>query len=150
MKTLHDPAVKADVLRRLGTLGNDSVRRWGRMNVEQMICHLADSFRFALGDVPGSELRFPLPAFLVRWVGLHLPLPWMKGAPTLPEFDQLKGGTPPTSLDGDRTELMELIERFVAKAERWPEHPVMGRLSREEWGIWGYRHLDHHLRQFGA
>ncbi|NIP78404.1 MAG: hypothetical protein GWM90_04055, partial [Gemmatimonadetes bacterium] len=28
-------------------------------------------------------------------------------------------------------------------------HAAFGPLSRKEWGVWGYRHTDHHLRQFG-
>jgi hypothetical protein len=29
-------------------------------------------------------------------------------------------------------------------------HPLFGPLTRAEWGRWGLRHADHHLRQFGA
>ena len=28
--------------------------------------------------------------------------------------------------------------------------PMFGPLSRDEWGVLGYRHLDHRLRQFGV
>ena len=32
----------------------------------------------------------------------------------------------------------------------WPDHPAFGALSRRAWGVLIYRHMDHHLRQFGA
>lgn len=44
------------------------------------------------------------------------------------------------------------MERFgAAPAEDLaPVHPAFGRMRRADWGIWAWRHLDHHLRQFGA
>jgi hypothetical protein len=29
-------------------------------------------------------------------------------------------------------------------------HPIFGKLSQGDWLTWGYRHVDHHLRQFGV
>jgi hypothetical protein len=29
------------------------------------------------------------------------------------------------------------------------QHPMFGRLTTNEWNVWGFRHADHHLRQFG-
>ena len=43
---------------------------------------------------------------------------------------------------------MALLRRFVAPGARYARHPTMGELTREEWMIWGWRHTDHHLRQF--
>ena len=77
--------------------------------------------------------------------------PWPKGSPTLPEFDQQKGsGTPPEELERDKKELRRLMERFLEQERGWPRHPVFGMMKRREWGIWAYRHVDHHLRQFGV
>jgi len=32
----------------------------------------------------------------------------------------------------------------------WPSHPILGGMSDAAWLRWGYLHMDHHLRQFGA
>jgi hypothetical protein len=32
----------------------------------------------------------------------------------------------------------------------WPDHPVFAKMSRKAWCVLGYRHMDHHLRQFGV
>jgi hypothetical protein len=40
-----------------------------------------------------------------------------------------------------------LGERHAAPADTFM-HPIFAALTREEWLIWGYRHTDHHLRQF--
>jgi hypothetical protein len=29
-------------------------------------------------------------------------------------------------------------------------HPIFGAMSAGDWLRWGYLHMDHHLRQFGA
>ena len=48
-------------------------------------------------------------------------------------------------------ELEVLISRFVAAAGRGTDtHPIFGDLTLGEWGRWGYRHMDHHVTQFGV
>lgn len=142
---------RAGLRDRIGQLGPDTPARWGRMNAHQMICHLADSLRFALGEREPGPLRYSLPAWLVRFVALSTPIPWPKGAPTASRIDQARGGTPPTEFGEDRAELELLLERFgQAEGSAWPVHPIMGRMSRAQWGTWAWKHFDHHLRQFGV
>jgi hypothetical protein len=87
----------------------------------------------------------------MRIVAFTAPMAWPKGVMTSPEVDAEKGGTRPAAFDGDVAELRELIDRFVASDGRTLEpHYVWGHMSRGEWGRYGYRHMDHHLRQFGA
>src|SRR6266566_312687 len=47
---------------------------------------------------------------------------------------------------------MTLIERFCDKQQQqtWPEHPLFGKLSGKDWAALSYKHLNHHLRQFGC
>lgn len=120
------------------------------MTAHQMICHLSDSLRFALGERDAGPFRHPLPAWLARFVALSTPFPWPKGAPTPPRIDQSREGTPPVDFEADRTELESLLERFARREGEWPIHPLMGRLDRAQWGTWAWRHFDHHLRQFGG
>lgn len=86
----------------------------------------------------------------MRFVALSTPLPWPHGAKTLPEADQELGGTQPTDFAEDVAGLKALMERFIAqKSDPFPHHPLFGSMSTGESGRWGYRHIDHHLRQFG-
>lgn len=150
MSTVHRPEKLAELRSRLSRLSPTSERRWGRMTPHQAVCHLADAFRFSLGERPTTPVSLPIPTFLIRVLALHTPLPWPKGSPTLPEFDQEQKGTPPEEFDADREALLHLLDRFVETRDGWPRHPAMGNLSRRQWGRWAYRHLDHHLRQFGV
>jgi hypothetical protein len=69
----------------------------------------------------------------------------------MPEVDQEIGGTRPVEFVRDRRELEALIEQFARRTDATLQpHPMFGRLSTAEWQRWGYLHMDHHLRQFGA
>jgi hypothetical protein len=152
MKTLARRQDRAQVLRRLRTLRQEHPARWGRMSTHEMVCHLADSARVALGERTASSATGPLQRTLVKWGALYLPLRWPKGIPTRPEVDQLQGGTRPTEFAVDVADLERLIERMSSQPGNfaWAPHPVFGPMSRGAWLRWGYLHADHHLRQFGA
>jgi len=82
-------------------------------------------------------------------VAIRAPIQWPHGVPTRPEIEQGVGGTPPAELERDRAELLGLIDAF-AERQTFGVHPVFGKMSQRDWLTWGYRHVDHHLRQFGA
>jgi hypothetical protein len=86
---------------------------------------------------------------IVKWLALHTPFQWPKGAATTPEVDPRRGGTRPIEFERDREAVVDLIRRFAADDAIYSPHPGFGVLTRREWLIWGYRHADHHLRQFG-
>ena len=149
--TLSDPGARADILRRVAALTPSSERRWGRMTPHQMVCHLSDACRAALG-----ERRLPVIGTLwertvIRWLAIHTNVTWPQGVRTVQEVDQEFGGTRPTEFARDVDELRGLIQRFGgADAQLSGDHPLFGTLSVAEWDRFSYRHADHHLRQFGA
>ena len=152
MKTLARPRDKAEILRRLREVRPESVARWGRMSAHQMVCHLSDSFRVVMGQKPVSHATSLLQRTIVKWIALYLPLPWPAGIRTRPEIDQEVGGTRPIDFGADVAQLEALLELITAPARSfdWPSHPRFGPMSESAWLRWGYRHTDHHLRQFGA
>ncbi len=149
MSTLADPRVRAACRERIQRLDPNASPKWGRMTAPQMVCHLNDSFRVGMGEKYASPATSLLQTTLIKWVALRAPLRWPPGVPTRPEIEQGRGGTPPGEWENDRTELLGLLESF-ADRQTLGAHPVFGPLSRREWLTWGYRHVDHHLRQFGV
>lgn len=149
MSTFAEPAVVALCSRRIGRLTPDARGLWGRMNVHQMVCHLNDSFRVGLGERQASSAANVLTKTVIKWVGLRTSVPWPHGSPTMPEVEQGRGGTPPGEWDRDVADLLALIDRF-ANSRTYGVHPIFGRMSQRDWLVWGYRHTDHHLRQFGV
>jgi hypothetical protein len=147
MKTLLHRDALDEIERRLTRLAADATARWGRMSAPQMVCHLADSMKMALGDLAVARKNLPIRYPPLKQFIIYL-APFPKGAPTAPELL----ARAPRDWSADVAELRTLVGRFAARGEdaTWPEHPAFGRLSRRAWGVLAYRHLDHHLKQFGA
>jgi Protein of unknown function (DUF1569) len=153
MKTLARPEDKTEVLRRLRDVRPDSTRRWGRMSAPQMVCHLGDAFLIALGRKEVSHVPGILNHTVVKWIALYAPLRWPPGIVTRPEIDQaLTGCTKPGDFGADVEQVEALVGVFTSRGPgvTWPSHPIFGTMSEGDWLRWGYLHMDHHLRQFGA
>jgi hypothetical protein len=122
------------------------------MSAHQAVCHLADSFRFAVGQRPARAAPGLAGRTIVKWIALYAPLRWPSGVATSPEVDSEKHGTRPSDFASDLAELAGLVELFTSRPELADgrAHPVFGRMSRSAWLRWGWLHADHHLRQFGA
>lgn len=148
MKNWFNPADADELVARLNRLTPDLRPRWGRMSPGQVLVHLADPCRTALGDKPARTLGGPLgvPGIsqLVLWIA-----PWPKSAPTTPDFVPGTGMSNPTSFEQDRATLLGLFKRMTDHAGDFAPNPVFGKLSRRGWGRQMWRHADHHLRQFG-
>lgn len=120
------------------------------MSTGEMLCHLADSFAAVLGERPNSMVDTWFSRSVMKWVAIHTSLPWPPGVPTRPEVDPKANGTRPGDFEADRARVVALFHRFLAADARYVPHPAFGTMTRAEWLLWGYGHVDHHLRQFGA
>jgi len=152
VKSLADPARVEEIRSRLHALTPGSTRLWGRMSCPEMIRHLSDTLRMALGERAVRPVGGALAHTLVKWVALWAPLRWPRGLTTLPEVDPRRQGSRPEVFASDLAEVEALLLR-LASGESGLEgrpHPFFGPLSRAAWLRWGYLHNDHHLRQFGA
>lgn len=149
MRTLTSPGVLDQTLTRIASLQPGHTARWGRMNAPQMLCHLCDSAKVALGEIVLPPGNIGLPPQLFKWLALQLPLRWAKNFPTMPQIDQFKDGTPPTEFLKDRESLLNLTRRLTQSSLGGNNHPYFGPMSQKEWIRWAWLHTDHHLRQFG-
>lgn len=151
MKNLFDAAVANEVKTRLGRLRPDSERRWGKMTAAQMLAHCAVGVQWAVGEVVPD--RLPLPARLIG--RLVKPMVFRNEDPMRRNSPTAKGLIVADERDFglERERLLGLIDSFAAggatKCTRNP-HSFFGKLPPEEWAILMYKHLDHHLRQFGV
>jgi Protein of unknown function (DUF1569) len=149
MKHLFERQTVDEVIVRIDTLQATTQRQWGKMDVAQMLAHCSATLDMASG-------RLNPPRILIgRVLGpLVKPIftndkPFSKSSPTdkqlvvadqrdfLREQEQLK------------RKLKQFHEGGEAQCTRHP-HPFFGALDPQQWSRGMYKHLDHHLRQFGA
>ena len=152
MSTISEQRSLDQLFGRLAVLTPQTLRRWGTLTPAEMLCHLGDAGDVVLGH---RALSGPAPSPVRRpvfkWLALRSPIPWPKGVATRPGVDPRKEGTRPGDFERDRTRVITgLKELATAPRERLPAaHSRFGLMTREDWHRWAYRHVDHHLRQFG-
>jgi hypothetical protein len=150
MKTLYDPTRLAEVRKRLARLDAGSARQWGKMNVSQMVTHCALGTEMALGEVnPPRMVLGRVLGVVIKPLALKDDAPMRKNSPTVPCLVVKDAG----DLDREKVRLRESIERFSksgAKGCTSHPHPFFGRMTPDEWAVLMYKHVDHHLRQFGV
>lgn len=148
MPSLFDDRDRTKVLRRLDALTPQSRPRWGSLTVGRMACHVSNALRMAHGELatrpPG---RVGARRVLAKYVFLYL-LPMPRNLPSATAL----GSGEPADFEQERRTCAELIRRFAAspRGGKGPSHPFFGVLTRSEWAVLQWRHLDHHLRQFGV
>lgn len=147
MSTFADAAARASVRQRLERLTPDRPRKWGRMTAHQMVCHLTDGYRLSAGERTAAPAHNFFTRSVLKFVALHTPMAWPRGVKTVPEADQEQGGTKPEDWNRDLADLLSRVDVFTAVDGR--SHAIFGPLTKNEWSVWGFRHADHHLRQFG-
>jgi hypothetical protein len=137
------------ILARVAALGPDAVRQWGKMTVAQMLAHCAVAVEAANGDRPMKQAllgKILTPFVRSSFVG---PKPYSRGAPTGP----LLVVSDPRDFATEKSRLLGALRRLREAgpdaAARHP-HGFIGRMTGEEWGLVQWKHLDHHLRQFGG
>jgi hypothetical protein len=147
-KTIFDATSRQQLLDRIARLRPDSARRWGRMTPNEMMCHLEDSMRVATGESPARQRNSFLANPVMRSLIIYY-IPWPKGrAKTVPEML----ATRPSEFEADRQRLSEWLRKTGERGAHavWQPHPAFGNISGRDYGVLIYRHVDHHLRQFGV
>jgi uncharacterized protein DUF1569 len=148
MKSIWNTTAQRELHDRLTMLAAGRRARWGKMSAQQMVRHLSESLKMALGELKVSPKKLPIRYPPLKQLIIYV-APFPKHAPTAPE---LVITTTPNEWMRDVDELQALVDRFTARGKQgpWVDHPAFGRLSARAWGVLVYRHMDHHLRQFGA
>lgn len=149
MKNLFDSSTHHEILDRIGLLRPELKPHWGVMTPAQMLAHCIEAFK-----VPLSPVKLPR-MFLGYFLGpllkhkLYNDTPWKKNLPTAPQF-KIRDDR---HFETEKNALVQWINRFFHAG---PEgiskhpHPMFGTFTPAQWGQAMYKHLDHHLTQFGV
>lgn len=148
MSRLHDPQVRGALKTRVQALRADSPRKWGTMSADQMMWHVSQALDLCMGNLSGGiEKAPPLPKPILRF--LVLSVPWPKGAPT---SKVTKAAGEKRDFEAERARCLRLIDEFAARPidGQWPLHPILGRMSGDQYSRLQAKHLNHHLTQFST
>ena len=150
MKNLFEVERAKEVKERLSRLRSDSPRQWGKMSPAQAVAHCSASMEWAVGDrIPPRMFVGRIIGRIVKRLALHNDEPMRRNSPTAPDLVVQDG----RDMETERKRLCGLIDRFTAAGPTGcttHPHAFFGRLTPEEWAELLYKHLDHHLRQFGV
>ena len=144
---LHDQGVGAATRKRIEALTPGATPRWGKMSIDQMLHHVNLVLAESLGEHKAEKNIRGLPEPLVRWAILNLP--WGKSAPTRPDMLIPEGQRYDFATEKQRC--LSMLDRFLAKpmSEPWPRAANFA-MTGKHWSQLQYKHLDHHLTQFGV
>ncbi len=149
MNNLFDQSDVSEILKRIEKLTPDSQKQWGKMTVAQMLAHSNVSLETAMG------MNYIKRLFIGRIIGSFLKpkvlgaKPFGKNSPT--DKSYIFNG--PLSFETEKKKLAASVKMFF---EGGPSqctthlHPFFGKFTPEEWAVFQWKHLDHHLRQFGV
>ena len=147
VRNLFEPGVKEEIIERINKLTAQSRPLWGIMNVAQMLAHLQQPIGVAQG------LYNPHRTFFARIVGpmvksiYYNDKPFKHNLPTDPSFVMTSSEK---NFEKERQNLINMIRNFNEESILNETHTFFGKLTREQWGKGTWKHLDHHLQQFGV
>lgn len=149
MKNLFEQEATDEVLARIDTLQLACQRHWGKMDVAQMMAHCSAALDMASG-------RMDLPRIFIG----RVLAPFIKPIYTNEKPFSKNNPTDKKLLVSDQRDFLREQEQLKLKVRQFHEggesqctrhpHPFFGALTPQEWSRGMYKHLDHHLRQFGA
>ena len=151
MKSIFNDTDKNELLRRIEQLSPTNPALWGKMNVSQMLTHCVEGIKLPTGEVKPKRVSFPINVLgkllknkIVLGEGVL-----RKNSPTAPELTI----SDTKDFEKEKARLMAAVNGLHSMGEggiKQEVHPFFGKMTQKEWGILNYKHLDHHLRQFGA
>ncbi len=150
MKNIFTKEVTAEVVARIDRLTSEMQPIWGKMSVAQMLAHCCVTYEMVYTDKhprPNAFTRFMMKTLIKNIVTSEKP--YVKNGRTAKQF----------VISDDKnfeTEKKRLID-FITKTQQLGEQEFegkeshsFGKLTTQEWNNMFYKHLNHHLTQFGV
>ena len=150
MKNIFEKQVTNEVIGRINQLTATSKPLWGKMSVGQMLAHCCVTYEFVYEDkhkAPNFLMKLLLKWFVKESVVNEKP--YKKSSQTAPEFIIKED----KNFENEKQRLIEFIQKTQELGTSYfnnKESRSFGELSDKEWNNMFYKHLDHHMSQFGV
>ncbi len=149
MKSLYKESDAAEIIMRINRLTPETQRQWGKMSVSQMMAHCTEAFRQAFGEI---KIKRSIPGILFGRIAKRMFTGDKQFKPGLPTDKQFVF-TDEKDFNEEKKNLIDAVQKFSTGRGSnltTDPHPFFGKMSNEDWDMMFYKHLDHHLRQFGV
>jgi hypothetical protein len=148
MHNLFEQTTAAEIISRIEKLQPTSQAQWGKMNVAQMLAHCCGPLEVYFDE---KKAKRDLMGWLFGKFAFKQLIgdkPWKRNLPTAKEF-KIKDSR---NFEQEKSKLVSNLNRFSTEGYTITSftHPFFGKLSSQEYALFNYRHLDHHLQQFGV
>ncbi|WP_231427303.1 DUF1569 domain-containing protein [Pedobacter sp. Leaf250] len=150
MKNIFQSAVTSEVIERINKLNPATPQLWGKMNVSQMLAHCNVSYELVYDDKhpkPNALMKLIMKAFIKKIVVREKP--YKRNSQTALSFII----TDEKEFEKEKSRLIEFLNKTKELGENYfdgKESHSFGKLTKTEWNNMFYKHLDHHLSQFGV
>jgi len=147
MQSIFNPEAHQEILNRIEILNEKSSALWGKMDVAQMAYHCQAPLNIMMQKKDYSlKPNWFIKAFFKK--SLYNDKPWRKNLPTAPRLKVVDRKV----FNTEKEALVKLINELHECKDKtnWQPHPTFGKFTPQQWGQMQYKHLDHHLKQFGA
>jgi hypothetical protein len=150
MKNIFNQNVTVELVSRINNLNASSKPVWGKMSVGKMLAHCSVTYELIYDNKhpkPNAVKKFILKLLIKNIVVSEKP--YKKSSPTAPEFI-IKDDR---NFENERKRLIDYITKTQQLGEDYfddKESNSFGKLTKTEWNNMFYKHLDHHLTQFGV
>lgn len=151
IKYIFNKEVTDEVIGRINKLSAESTAQWGKMNVAQMLAHCCVTYELIY-----EPEKHPEPNWLMKKIIQLMAKetvvgskPFKKSLHTAPAF--LVSSEQDFELQKNR--LIEYLLKTQALGEDYFDGKIshsFGKLNRNQWNNMFYKHVDHHLTQFGV
>ena len=150
MKNIYNAEVTQEIIERINTLNPDSLALWGKMNVSQMLAHCNVTYDMIFDGKYKKESG--LKKLIIKTFIKPIVLadkPFKKNSPTSGYYRMREE----KDFDVKKKRLLDyLVKTQQLGADYFDnkESVSFGKLSSKEWNTIFYKHLNHHLNQFGV
>lgn len=150
LPSIFNPSTTESILTRISNLTATTPAKWGKMNVGQMMAHCTVPYEQIFGENterPPLLMRLMVQLFFKK--GIVNDTPYKQNLRTAPSF--VKADT--HDFEQEKSRLINYIknvEKMGEEAFEGMKSNSLGTLKAIEWNNLLYKHLDHHLKQFGV
>jgi hypothetical protein len=150
LPNIFTKAVSDTLVQRIDQLQPNTQAQWGKMNVAQMLAHCNVSYEMAY------ENKHPKPNFIMGFIlknfikkSIVNETPYKHNSATAPAFIIKES----KNFEAEKKRLIDYVTKTQQLGESHfdgKESLSFGVMNTTEWNNLFYKHLDHHLTQFGA